>query len=377
MPVSDVSGGIQPHPPAGWTEADLRDFVLMSQVQQEASHDAFAELTPRLGTTIDGPLRILPAGETEDGRAEVHLRIWARRMQYREDRGTVRAWVSGVSRHYALDWLRKHSKAHLPLADLEGLAVADPHPGPAAAAEEADWAAHARHLCRRVLVLEPAHVQTSFELRMRGVSYAQIAAVVGRPIGTVASAVHRVRKKLLALIEDNTHRSRPQEILLMSKTVNPDGVEPPDLNAVLAQLGEVKADLSAVKGRIADVEDRVPAESGPGDPEDAATFVLDPPAALAGDLLDRVRQMIDDPAQHQSDADWAEVFDLAEDLRPFMKSVSKGMFVKVWTWLGESRELLKKVPGHGAALAQLRGLAKLLESAADDGDEAGGVVICR
>src|SRR5262249_20937916 len=151
---------------------------------------------------------------------------------------------------------------------------------------------------REVLAGFPPHVRASFELRLQGVGYASIARIVGRPVGTVASAVHRVRKKLLALIKDNGPPSRPAE-RTMSNTPKPNSVEAPDLKAILAQLGELKADLAATKARLAEVEARVLVE--PGEAEEAC-FVPDTPTGLAGDLLDRLRLLLTDPAQHQSDA---------------------------------------------------------------------------
>src|SRR5262249_52357339 len=129
---------------AGWTEDDLRDGRLMGLVR-DSDHAAFAELLPRLNLAIERTLRrYLPAAEIDDGRAEVHCRIWGKRHLYREARGPVRAWVGSVSRSYALDWLRRNSGRLL--AGLDGLAVADRHPSPAAAAEEADQATHFAHL---------------------------------------------------------------------------------------------------------------------------------------------------------------------------------------------------------------------------------------
>ncbi len=203
MPLSNVGCNPGPPPPArAWTDDDLTDARLMALVRDYGRHDAFAELLPRLDLAIDRPLwRYLPAAEIPDGRAGVHLRIWARRMLYREDRGTVRGWASRIALYYAWDWLRRHSKAGRPLGDLDCLAVADLDPDPAAAAEEADWAAHVRRLCTEVLDGFPPFVRTCFTLRLQGVEYADIAAIVKRPIGTVASAVHRVRKKLEALTD--------------------------------------------------------------------------------------------------------------------------------------------------------------------------------
>jgi len=349
-----------------WTEDDRIDACLMSLVRERDDHDAFAALLARLGPAIDGPLfRYLPAAEVDDGRAEVHLRLWARRRLYREGRGTVRSWAGrGISLHYAFDWLRKHARSPRQLSGPTSPAVADRHPGPAAAAEEADWAAHVARLCAQVLAGLPPHVRTCFTLRLLGVGYADIAAAVGRPARALATAVHRVRKRLLALLNDHDHPCFPREDRPMTNTPKPNGIEALNLSGVLARLAAAEARLDATDARLAGLEDDL-AEAGQD-----AYFVPDEPGALAWDLIDRLRALIADPARHGSDVDWAEVEDLAERLRPVARSLPKGLLTKVSSRLRESRELLKKAPGHGAATAQVRGVVTLLEAVADGGPDA-------
>jgi RNA polymerase sigma-70 factor (ECF subfamily) len=289
---------------------------------REGNHTAFAELLPGLGPAIEKTLRrYLPAAEIDDGRAEVHCRIWGKRHLYQEARGTVRAWVRSVSRSYALDWLRRNSGR--PLAGLDGLAVADRHPGPAAAAEEADLATYFARLVSAVLAAFPPVVQVSFRMRRDGAGYAAIAAALGRPIGSIASGVHRVRTRLLALVKDNHHPCFRTE----------------------------ESPMSSIKSNR--VEAPLPAERS-SEP--------DTPAALAASLRARLDLLIADPSQHQSDTDWAEVEELVERLRPFIRSLPKRLFTKVVTRLRESRELLGEVAGHGAALVQIREVATLLQS---------------
>ena len=360
-------------PIARWTDEDRIDASLMVAVRDRDNHAAYSALLPRIDRAIDAPLfRYLPASEIDDGRAEVHLRIWSRRTLYREDCGTVRAWVGGgISLHYAWDWLRKHAKAPRLIADMDELPFAVRDPTPAVAAENSDWMAHIGRLCSRVLADFPPHVQASFTLRLQGVEYAEIAGIVGRPVGTIASSVHRVRTKLLALLNCNDHHRILTKENPMTNN-SPHGVETIELKAILARFDELKQDLATTKDRLADLEARVNAEGG--GIGQGACFVPDTLPGLVGVLRDRLRLLLEDPAQYQSDTAWAEVEDLADELRPVMKQLPKGLFVKVWTRLRESRELLKQVRRHRAALAQIRGVLTLLESVADEDPEAGGVL---
>lgn len=181
------------------TDEDRINDRLMCLVRDDDDHAAFADLLPRIGRAIDGPLfRYLPAAEIEDGRAEVRGRIWIKRRLYKEDRGTVRLWAGSISRNYGRDWLRKNRKVPRPMGDLGIHAVADRHPEPVAEVADAEQVARIARTFDDVMAAFPPFAQTSFRMRLSGSDYATIAAATNRPIGTVASAVHRVRQKLLA-----------------------------------------------------------------------------------------------------------------------------------------------------------------------------------
>ncbi len=186
-----------------WTETDRIDAGLMFRVKGHDDHVAFAELLPRISRAIDGPLRrILPEAEFDDAWAEVALRVWHRREKYHEERGTVRAWVSAISRNHALDWKRRHAgRRHMDI-DRVAHALADDGSDPAGAIEQADWASYVRGICNEVLSDFPPDIRESFELRLGGVHYATIAARSGRPIGTVATALARVRAKVLSRMSE-------------------------------------------------------------------------------------------------------------------------------------------------------------------------------
>jgi RNA polymerase sigma-70 factor (ECF subfamily) len=183
---------------ATWTEADRTEAELMGLVRDHDDHEAFATLLPRLCHLIEKQLRrVLPEAEIEDGRAEVALRVWHRRGKYREERGPVRVWVSAISRNHALDWLRRHSRRR---AEIDLGTLADQRPDPAATTEKADWASHVRRVCSEVLASFPPDIRDSFELRLGGTSYATLAARTGRPLGTMASTLARVKARVLERI---------------------------------------------------------------------------------------------------------------------------------------------------------------------------------
>jgi RNA polymerase sigma factor (sigma-70 family) len=261
---------------------------------------AFPLLLARLSDTVERPLRwLLPPAEFEDGCAEVWFRIWTRRRQYREERGTVRAWTAGIAWNYTRDWRRRQARARFVNLDKVGPALADESPDPAVTTEQADAAAE---LCRRVaeaLATFPPDVVAIFRLRLQGLDYATIAARVNRPAGTVASAVFRLRAKLLTLIKAPFHPIQQRGDNMSQKT--------DDIASVLHELSEVKDRLAAVDANVTGELGLIEARLGAVEQKAAPA---DTPSARAERLLIRLRLFIADPAQHQSVADWAEIEDL-------------------------------------------------------------------
>jgi RNA polymerase sigma factor (sigma-70 family) len=309
---------------------------LMLRVRDHDDHAAFTELLPRLIDLIDRTLRrSLPPGEIDDGRSEVTFRLWSRRKQYREDRGTVRAWTGVIARHVSVDWHRRNAARRAEAIDPG--TVADRRPDPAAMAEQSDWLAHVGRRCREALDDLPSHVQAGFELRSQGLGYAEVARRVGRPVGTVASAVHRVRARLRAVVEEQ----------------RADGS-----SGGKAMTNRDNTDLKSVVRDVRNLEDRLARV------EQVASGLADSPPARMGRLLNRLREMIDDPAQWQRDADWADVEDAIDnELAPVKERLPKGLFTKVVLRLRESRRLLRGNAQHRAAVNQMREVETLLVNA--------------
>jgi hypothetical protein len=118
---------------------------------------------------------------------------------------------------------------------------------------------------------------------------------------------------------------------------------------------DLQNEIKEIKDRIAPLEQ-------------ALLRLADTAVARVGLLLARLRKLIADPRQHQSDTDWAEVEDLLHQLRPVSKCRLRTLLARVSSRLNESRDLLKHVAGHRAAFNQLREAVRLLAEAAGPGD---------
>lgn len=127
----------------------------------------------------------------EDVSQEVFLSLFQRAQSYEPAKGSVRAWLLGAARHLMLERLRRQARltAELP---VDALAIE--------ADGERDFALGQAlgQLHRAILALAPAYRDAIVLCELQELSYAEAALVIGCPIGTVRSRLHRGRALLAA-----------------------------------------------------------------------------------------------------------------------------------------------------------------------------------
>jgi RNA polymerase sigma-70 factor (ECF subfamily) len=128
----------------------------------------------------------------EDATAQVFVKALAALPAYREDAPSFRSWLFAIAHNVVVD---AHRRRRPEVGLDEAFARPDPGPGPAEAAEAADDLRLLRALLARLTEDQRALI----ELRLAGLSDAEIAAATGRDRKAVNAAQYRALQRLRAL----------------------------------------------------------------------------------------------------------------------------------------------------------------------------------
>jgi RNA polymerase sigma-70 factor (ECF subfamily) len=167
----------------------LHERVLLLRCQA-GDGPAFAELVGRYQHRLGGYLRRL-VGEAAaaDALQDVWLAVW-RGLPRLEDPAAFPAWAFRITRDRAFRELRRRGVPAVPADESIPAADADEGLAPEEAAE----------LHAALDRLPPAHRDVLVLRFAEGLSYEQIAAVVGAPVGTIRSRIHYAKRALRELL---------------------------------------------------------------------------------------------------------------------------------------------------------------------------------
>jgi RNA polymerase sigma factor (sigma-70 family) len=179
----------------------LTDEQLLRRVAQRRDADALGQLYLRHRTGLLALAHRLIGDwhAAEDLVQDALVTVWGRAARF-EGRSTVRSWLYGVVRYHALNRRRQRP---LPLADtatdLDEVA-SDEH-GP----EALSLAAVTRDQLAAAMERLPEHHREIITLAfVAELTQPEIAEVLGVPVGTVKSRLHRARRDLAHFIIDNS-----------------------------------------------------------------------------------------------------------------------------------------------------------------------------
>jgi RNA polymerase sigma-70 factor (ECF subfamily) len=148
----------------------------------------------------------------EDVTQEAFLSIWRSRAGYDRARGSVRGWVLGIVRNRAIDLLRRDS-GPVPQLDHDDEAALEARPAPELTDVEAIRRETARQV-RGVLAGLPREQSQVIELAyFGGFSHAEIASIIGAPLGTVKGRMRLGLERIRATMAEGLGRPGLEEEL--------------------------------------------------------------------------------------------------------------------------------------------------------------------
>ncbi|MFQ6102468.1 MAG: RNA polymerase sigma factor [Anaerolineae bacterium] len=165
------------------------ELELIAQAQQ-GDQQAFGEL---VCLNREGVVNVVyrmcgDANLAEDAAQETFIRAWRHLPDYRP-RSPFRNWLYRIAANLALDSLRREKGT----VDVDALPLAASDAGPEATVERKERGEQVR---QAVLALPPASRSVLVLREYEGLSYREIAATLGIPMGTVMSRLNYARNRL-------------------------------------------------------------------------------------------------------------------------------------------------------------------------------------
>lgn len=166
--------------------------------------EAFGELVSRhQDVAVRVAARIAGSDESEDVAQDAFLRAFHRLDRFRGD-ASFRAWLLQIVRNSALDSLAAQKRRPEPAADPEpdgGRSAA----GPQTPVDALDVRERRERLRTKLRLLPEQHRAVLVLRDLEGLSYDEIAATTGTPLGSVKGRLHRARTELADLLRSNTY----------------------------------------------------------------------------------------------------------------------------------------------------------------------------
>ena len=167
------------------------DSIVRAQAGDKAAFGELVDQSRRLLVSVvyrQG----LDWAEAEDVAQEAFVRAWLALPRYKPSVGSWRAWLCRIAINLAIDFHRRR-KPQVSLDDE----LPDGAGGPA---EQAEKRMRAQQVRQALAQLPPASRAALVLCEYEGLSYAEIAAALDIPVGTVMSRLNYARRRLRELL---------------------------------------------------------------------------------------------------------------------------------------------------------------------------------
>jgi len=173
------------------TDDDEADWISRAKAGDQEAYGKLVARYQRLLVSI-GYRQGLDLVEAEDMAQETFVKAWLALPRYQPALGSWRAWLCRIALNQTIDRHRR-ARPQLELNDW----LPDPGRGPAEQAERNLAGAAVR---RALAQVPPASRAALILSEYHGLSYAEIAAALEIPVGTVMSRLHYARQRLRELL---------------------------------------------------------------------------------------------------------------------------------------------------------------------------------
>lgn len=136
-------------------------------------------------------------GLAEDAVQETFVRAWQAAGRFDERLGSLRTWLFAILRNIVIDLAR--ARAVRPPVVIDGQRPGERGP---AASDDVDTALAAWQVEEALRRISPEHRRVLLEVHCRGRAYADVAAELGVPAGTVKSRVFYGLKAMRLALEE-------------------------------------------------------------------------------------------------------------------------------------------------------------------------------
>jgi RNA polymerase sigma-70 factor (ECF subfamily) len=176
------------------TDESLLQAIVNGQSAALGSlYDRYGRLVFSLAVSI-----INNAEEAEEITQEVFLLIWEKSASYQADQGKVAAWLTGITRHRAIDVLRRRNarpEGHR-MDWMQSVEEPDLPDGSEPVESLVEGQQEGLKIRQAVAALPPEQQRVLELAYFRGLTQEEIAIQTGEPLGTVKTRIRLAMQKL-------------------------------------------------------------------------------------------------------------------------------------------------------------------------------------
>ncbi len=181
----------------------LDDAALIGQIAR-SDRAAFDELYERYNRLVFG-IALAILGErpsAEEVTLDVFMRVWQKAGTYRADRAKVSTWLIALTRHHAIDILRRQRTHPIPNR-LNGNETSRLDTSAANELEEqVESTLEGRRIQEAFRQLPDEQREALLLAYFKGFTHAEIAATLKEPLGTIKTRIRLGMQKLRHMLEE-------------------------------------------------------------------------------------------------------------------------------------------------------------------------------